>query len=249
MSGPIIYPGVKDLHYLEHVPRAVVSVNRLERRASPFVAQDWILDSGAFSRIMLGRGHMSAGEYVGYIRKFGGCGRLQAAVVQDYMCEPEVLAKTGKSVEDHQRMTLSSMFTLRGFDLPCPIMPVLQGWTVDDYRRAVCALAPHVSSWAWVGVGSVCKRQGSPLVLAQILEAIHELRPKWRLHGFGVKVTALAEGRVYDRLYSVDSSAWSFDTYFREGSEVQSLASCLAWLRRVEAIRPDASQLQLPLAL
>ena len=119
MGRPIIYPGVKDLHYLEHVPRAVVSVNRLERRVSPFAAQSWLLDSGAFSRLISGRGHMSASDYVGYIRRFGECGSLQAAVVQDWMCEPEVLAATGRSVADHQRMTMASSICASTTGDPC----------------------------------------------------------------------------------------------------------------------------------
>jgi hypothetical protein len=62
----------------------------------------------------------------------------------------------------------------------------------------------------WVGVGSVCKRNGTPEQIEAVLDAIHNVRPDLRLHGFGVKLTSLRSGLIRSRLYSADSMAWSF---------------------------------------
>lgn len=72
------------------------------------------------------------------------------------------------------------------------------------------AYGGRLAPGAWVGVGSVCKRQSKPAAIMSVLRAILDERPDLRLHGFGVKVTSLAEGAIRDSLYSADSMAWSY---------------------------------------
>ena len=79
-------------------------------------------------------------------------------------------------------------------------MPVLQGFTPQEYGDAI-------QFGAWVGVGSVCKRQGNPSTIEAVLMAIKRERPDLKLHGFGVKSTALSSGLVWQLLYSADSQA------------------------------------------
>jgi hypothetical protein len=72
-----------------------------------FVVGDWIMDSGAFTEISKhGRYRHSVAEYAAEMRHWRGCGNLLAAVAQDYMCEPFIVAKTGLSVAEHQRLTI-----------------------------------------------------------------------------------------------------------------------------------------------
>jgi hypothetical protein len=87
------------------------------------------------------------------------------------------------------------------------LMPVLQGWSPDDYLRHLDDYGDRIKENAWVGVGSVCKRQGKPEAIAAILKAILAVRPDLRLHGFGVKKTALQYPPVWLSLYSADSQA------------------------------------------
>jgi hypothetical protein len=63
---------------------------------------------------------------------------------------------------------------------------------------------------AYVGVGSVCKRDARPASILAVLHAILSVRPDLRLHGFGLKTTALTCAPIADLLYSADSMAWSF---------------------------------------
>ncbi|MGL5060785.1 MAG: DUF7221 family queuine tRNA-ribosyltransferase-like protein [Microcoleus sp.] len=60
---------------------------------------------------------------------------------------------------------------------------------------------------AWVGVGSVCKRNANAASIEAVLLAIKQARPDLRLHGFGIKKTALQSPIVWDLLYSADSQA------------------------------------------
>ena len=61
-----------------------------------------------------------------------------------------------------------------------------------------------------MGVGSVCKRNGHPRQIEDVLLAIKSERPDLRLHGFGIKLTALSSVTVRSLLHSADSMAWSY---------------------------------------
>jgi hypothetical protein len=78
----------------QHFAAAFVSVNRLRNRKSGFVVGDWIMDSGAFSEIST-HGHYRhpVSEYAAQIRRWKDNGNLLAAVSQDFMCEPWIVAK------------------------------------------------------------------------------------------------------------------------------------------------------------
>jgi hypothetical protein len=137
---------------------------------------------------------------------------MLASVSQDYMCEDFVLEKTGLTIADHQRMTIERYDQLRAaVPRDIYIMPVLQGYAPEDYARHVASYGERLKSGMWVGVGSVCKRNSNPASIEMVLKAILAVRPDLRLHGFGIKVTALQSAFVFDSLHSADSMAWSFN--------------------------------------
>jgi hypothetical protein len=123
------------------------------------------------------------------------------------MCEPPALARTGLTVRQHQTLTTANYLALRDLAPAAPWLPILQGWEPDQYavhaaqyQRAGVDLAGLPT----VGLGSVCRRQDAR-TLGPILDAL----PGLRLHGFGLKTTALRE--FSERLASTDSMAWSYD--------------------------------------
>ena len=156
---PLIYAGV---HQPSSVPRCMISVNRLLHRRSDFPAQDWILDSSAFSRILRQQGHLPLRDYADQVRRWSRCGNLQAAVAQDYMCEPEILLLTGMTVAEHQTLTTENFLKLRELVQEVHIMPVIQGYEPEEYAKHTRDLSPNLEAAAWTGVGSMCRRQGSP---------------------------------------------------------------------------------------
>jgi hypothetical protein len=187
--------------------RSMISVNRLLARRSPFKVQRWILDSGAFTRVTSGVGHLSIDVYAAEINRWSSCGDLAAAVTQDYMCEDFVLKCTGLSIAEHQRLTIERYDSLLPLINSAYLMPVLQGYSPDQYVEHLLAYGDRLKCGAWVGVGSVCKRNKSPPAIIDLLSAIKAARPDLKLHGFGIKKTSLASLIVRDLLYSADSQA------------------------------------------
>ena len=220
-----------------HFDAAFVSVNRLRARKSAFAVGDWIMDSGAFTEISRhGEYRHSVAEYAAQIVRWKDNGTLLAAVSQDYMCEPFILAKTGMTVWEHQEKTIARYDELLRCETGVYIMPVLQGFEPSDYIRHVRMYGDRFAHGQWVGVGSVCKRNSDIRAIEEVLRAIHHVRPDLKLHGFGLKTTALSSGVVDRLLHTADSMAWSFSARMngRNGNDWREAAR---FVNRIE-VRP-----------
>jgi hypothetical protein len=207
------YVGLHQPSDAKHFDRCMVSVSRLRDRVSDFSVQEWMMDSGAFMELKLfGKYRDSVAEYAAQIKRWARCGNLIAAVSQDYMCEPFMLARTGLTVEDHQRLTISRYDTLHYLarETGVYILPVLQGYAPAEYVSHIKQYGRRLAPGAWVGVGSVCKRNADVGAIEEVLIAIQDTCPDLRLHGFGIKTIALESGIVRSCLHSADSMAWSF---------------------------------------
>jgi hypothetical protein len=213
--------------------RTFISVNQLRALVATLVGcESWVMDSGAFTEVMTHGGYRDGPEsYAEIIRRFSKNQGLEAAVAQDYMCESEALARTGLTVADHQRLTIERYDALMACDVGgVYLMPVLQGYDPEDYARHVRDYGARLGEGAWVGVGSVCKRQGDPEAILAVLEAILAERPDLKLQGFGVKLTSLRDPRIAKLLHSADSMAWSFAARKRKGdSNSLSVARAFEW--------------------
>ena len=187
-----------------------ISDRRLRHyRTLPHARSSWALDSGAFTTLSLGHQFDPPAVYLARVRRYrDSIGQLLWAAPQDWMCEPFILAKTGLAVAEHQRRTVANYLQLREHAPDLPIVPVVQGWTLADYLHCADlyqAAGVDLTSAPLVGVGSVCRRQGTTDVYA-ILAALHRAGIT-RLHGFGVKTLGLR--RYGHLLTSADSMAWS----------------------------------------
>lgn len=212
-----------------------MSVNRLRTRKSAFAVGDWIMDSGAFTTIDTHGGYPEpVSMYAAEIRRWAkGSGRLLAAVAQDYMCETRMLAKTGLTIPDHQRLTIERYDALIREDVGgVYVLPVLQGYAPTDYVEHVRMYGDRLKPGAWVGVGSVCKRNGDPRAIEAVLFAIKQERPDLLLHGFGLKTTALRSPLVRELLETADSMAWSYAAR-REGRNGNDWREARAWADRI----------------
>jgi hypothetical protein len=193
-----------------HFDNAFISVNRLRPRRRGFVVRDWIMDSGAFTAIATHGGYPAGvDEYAEEIERWRKNGNLLAAVSQDFMCEPVMLKKTGLTVQEHQARTIDRYLQLAKL-VNVYIMPVLQGYRAEEYAQHVLDYGRLLKDGAWVGVGSICKRNGDPSAIVEVLSAVKSVRSDLRLHGFGLKTTALKHALIRNALYSADSMAWSF---------------------------------------
>jgi hypothetical protein len=220
----------------------MVSHRRLTgRRGLPRAVTGWFLDSGGYSELSLyGRWRTTEHAYVAAVRRYTDeIGHLELAAQQDWMTESSVRSRTGLSIRAHQRRTVSNYLRLRELAPDISFVPVLQGDSVTDYQRCAdmfehagidLAAAPRV------GVGSVCRRQRSPIV-EQIMRSL--AARGLRLHGFGVKTGGLA--RYADALASSDSMAWSLRGRHVPGcspghrSESNCLRFALSWYQQIQA--------------
>ena len=238
-----------------------IAWQRLRRKANlrPSTVP-WALDSGGFTQLSRnGRWDKSAREYVAdvarYQRLIGG---LQWAAPQDWMCEPWVIhgergcPGTGKSVAEHQQLTVWNYFRLVELwpeysDAECPFIPVLQGWTLGDYRYCADmyeAAGVNLRAQKAVGLGSVCRRSSGAGTLR--IMSIALMLSEYPLHGFGVKLDGLpAFGRY---LASADSLSWSLDAYRADGPKLDDcthkrcqncMRYAMAWRDRLIASQVD----------
>lgn len=233
----IFFVGLHVPSAARHFARACISVNRVRGRRSPVPCQSWIMDSGAFTELSIhGRYRHGPEEYAAEVNRLAALNPgLEVAVSQDWMCEPWIVEKTGLSVAEHQRRTIEWYDALLGLIRGPALMPVLQGYRVEDYLDHVAQYGARLRPGMLVSVGSVCKRNGVVAQIEAVLSAIHLRRPDLRLHGFGVKTTALGSGIVRECLYSADSIAWSFAAR-RQGRDPNDWREAAAFAAAIDAM-------------
>lgn len=259
-TAPTFYLGTHKPHWLwtpeVNVPLCVSyrTLSRYKIRPSKprRALQPWILDSAGFTELARnGRWTITPEEYVDAVVLWDReLGNLAWASPQDHMCEDGIIrggmagkvraVGTGLSVAIHQDLSLENFLLLQELwgqrsDARCPFIPVLQGWTLDDYRWHAEMYEAHgvdLASYPAVGVGSVCRRQNS-LSIAWIMMWLATEYPGIQLHGFGVKTQGLADYAKW--IGSADSLAWSFDATHEPplpGHTHQHCGNCPAWALR-----------------
>jgi hypothetical protein len=201
----------------------------------------WALDSGGFSELSQhGRWTVPAEQYVAEVRRWRDeIGGLEWAAVQDWMCEPQILLRTGYTVAQHQTFTFNSYIRLMALDGSIPWVPVLQGFREDEYLRHADyyekMLGFPLSRLPLVGLGSICRRQGTREAERIVGRLVRLFGVK--LHLFGFKLKGLR--RCAGLAASADSMAWSSRARFawdRDGKRMlpdcthpKSCSNCPAW--------------------
>lgn len=202
----------------------------------PAAVGRYVLDSGGFSELSQhGRWTIDAHAYVAFVREMvERVGRPDWVAPMDSMCEPFIVAKTGRAVADHIADTVDNFCTLREALGPL-VIPVLQGYGPRDYDRCVdryAAAGVDLTAEQTVGVGSVCRRSGTREANRLLCYlADYGLR----LHGFGIKGATWRACRSF--LTSADSLAWSFAARMA-GGNANGLADALLWRSRLVADAP-----------
>lgn len=228
----LFYVGLHQPSDAKHFNRVFMSVNRVRERCKPLGACAWIMDSGAFTELSTyGRYRHDVEHYASVIRRWSHDPALVAAVAQDFMCEPWIVEKTGLSIIEHLRLTIERYDALVSL-VPVYVMPVLQGYAPSDYVWHLMMYGDRLQFGAYVGVGSVCKRNGDPAQIMAVLGAIKRARSDLRLHGFGLKTTSLGHRDIRDMLYSADSMAWSFAAR-KQGRNQNDWREAAAFVERI----------------
>lgn len=217
----------------------------LRARLAPIPCKHVMIDPQAFRILELfGRYPDPVATYAELLRHIVTLCGVDSATAEDYMCEPFMLERTGLTVAMHQRLTIERYDELLRHRPPCYILPVLQGYTPQEYSAHLAQYGARLTYGAWVGVGSVCKRNGDPGAIRDVLYTIKRLRPDLRLHGFGLKATALGSAIVRDLLHTADSMAWSFAAR-KAGRDANDWREAARYERRVNGHIDDLPMFQL----
>src|SRR4051794_17259395 len=109
------------------------------RTAFPRARGQVVEDSGGFSYLSRdGCWPVTAQTYASdVLRHLVEIGHIRWAAIQDWMCEPFMLARTGLNVLEHQLRTVRSYLDLREIAPDVPWLPIVQGWSADDFARCV----------------------------------------------------------------------------------------------------------------
>ncbi len=225
------YLGTHRPHWLGEldVPLCVSRRTLEGRRSFPRALASWALDSGGYTELgTTGEWSIATAQYAAEVRICADeIGNLAFAAPMDWMCEPAVLEKTGLTVEEHQHKTCANFDRLR-YALGDTVIPVLQGWTPDDYMRHIEMYGRYyvnIEAEPLVGVGSVCRR-GADTDILRVLRPLIDLGLP--LHAFGVRGDVLRA--LHNDLASADSMAWSFrarmDRHPLPGCTHKSCANC-----------------------
>lgn len=190
-------------------------------------AQDWMCEDIVLKRAAIAEGVLEAPE--GFDHGDTGAFRALGPLPWAYKGQRE------EQLMKHQERTIERYDELLECDVGgVTIIPVLQGFAPEDYVRHIEMYGKRLKPGMWVGVGSVCKRNGDPRSIERVLFAIKQARPDLRLHGFGVKTTALSSPLVTEMLHTADSMASSFAAR-KEGRDANDWREAKAWTKRIDS--------------
>jgi len=222
------YLGTHRPYWLDkvNVPLMVSRRTLAGRKTLPKAIQPWVLDSGGFTELNLfGGWSVPAAVYAAELRRLHDeVGQLEWAAGQDWMCEPWILTKTGKTVDEHIALTVGNYIDLKTWAPELPFIPTLQGWSLADYLRCFDAYEDagvNLADQPTVGLGSVCRRQNTDEI-GTIVRTF--ARRGLKLHGFGCKAGAIR--RYGEHLHSADSMAWSFNGRKVRPCPMTGVSSC-----------------------
>ena len=122
------------------------------------------MDSAAFTELSTyGQWRTTPQEYADHINRLKHNGNLVAAVTQDLMCERMILEKTGRTIRDHQTMTIERYNQLI-YLTDVYVMPVLQGCSPESYCRHLVELRFVTKPWpmGWSRKRLQAQRQSEP---------------------------------------------------------------------------------------
>ena len=223
---------------LSYLPRVMLSYNYVRKLKMPWRMQiPFMMDSGAFAVILkYGKYPFTPEEYALGIEKW----HPDVAWTMDYPCEPSVQKKGQYGPVSAQEMTITNQLKL--LDLNTDTQMVVQGWTVQDYLENIDRIKDQGLLTERLGIGSICRR-GQNREIARIIRAIHNNVPSWvKLHGFGIKVSALKYTDAKFNLHSVDSQSWGYE--MRYGDWLKGKFNGKTWKDKVPNLESYVAKIE-----
>jgi len=181
---------------------------KFQVRRPPKTINCLAIDSGGFTAAARwGDYPFTPKEYVEWAKTISEGHELAFVAVMDYACERGV----NRSVHatNLQRIKATVENTLRCFDAEpdFPWLPVIQGYTLDEYFTCIEMLEKEGLLRPTMGIGTLCTRR--PSEAAKVIVAIGRRLPEVRFHAFGLDMRAITPETAY-HLNSWDSYSWSW---------------------------------------
>ncbi len=132
------------------------------------------------------------------------------AALPDFACEPELHASTPSDRIYHS--VLNQWEAIQVFnrgDWNFQPLPVLQGYTPEDYRRCCDMMRQNDLLRDYMAVGTVCKRDSIDSIHS-VLSALEGEIPHVEFHLFGLTLQAWKDRRLWGRFRSADTAAWTW---------------------------------------
>ena len=187
-------------------------VSYATKQNTPWEGPGWMVDCGGYS-VLAGHGEYETPcrEYVEYVREHNE--KIRWWALRDWPCAPSLLADVGRSVRDHQNLTVRDhvkcLELADQLGVDARPMAVLQGHDVRDYLWHLDYLRDNGLLTDRVGIGSVVRGRGEISEVRSIIQQVRDALPaRCSLHGFGVKHELLQDPSLARSLDSVDSGAW-----------------------------------------
>ena len=135
------------------------------------------------------------------------------AATMDYPCEPELLKETSMSIKERIMRTVENAeIMLNNYDFRrTKIVPVVQGWTIDDYRLCIEEMHRRDLLTDYVAFGSMCRRMRISEARKLITKQREYLRRfvDAKAHYFGIKISFLKDLVIFKNVDSFDTAAWT----------------------------------------
>lgn len=197
---------------------------RLPNHNRPYRAynrfQSLFLDSGGF--VFFNR----LGDYPFTVKQYASfIGRLQPHLfaTMDYPCEPTITSSLNTwTIEQRIEQTTANATKLLSYfpvDIGPQPIPVIQGYTPDDYQYSIDLHTKAGTIRPYMAVGSMCARSNTAEITA-VIRQVHAAATTagvQRLHFFGLKLSPQLEP-VRDLIHSRDSAA----IYFAANKEIKA---------------------------
>lgn len=192
-------------------PNILINFMTKTNRPPKYPYELLFIDSGGFYSSMVTGGYTKTNEeYLQFIEKI----MPEYFALRDYPCEPQLLKKHNLTVKQNIQRTVDNHIALLDllpkYCINSEPIPVIQGWQKEDYLNCIDAFEDQGLMSDYMAIGSVCRRTATSNI-REIVMSVRDNIPSWiKLHGFGLKLTALKDLAIWKALYSVDSGAWDY---------------------------------------
>ena len=134
---------------------------------------------------------------------------VELVAIRDYPCEPTINRKDISTNKERIQKTVSNAVECIESKEDYPWIPVIQGYTLDEYLYCINLYEEVGISLAYSAIGSICSRKGNIHTIRRIISEIAQ-RTKGKIHAFGLSLVYLQDPIIFNTLYSSDSAAWNY---------------------------------------